>query len=75
MKSPLQILLTVLLRGYQLGNQPHAGTELPFYRPVSNYAIEAIRVHGAGRASLLAGKRPVQMHPWHPGGVDPVPPH
>ncbi|MDD2860527.1 MAG: membrane protein insertion efficiency factor, partial [Acidiphilium sp.] len=34
----------------------------------------ALAVHGAARGSLLAAKRVFRCHPWHPGGIDPVPP-
>ncbi|GGC96301.1 membrane protein insertion efficiency factor YidD [Undibacterium terreum] len=73
MKSPVQSLLTILLRGYQLGISPMLGQNCRFYPTCSNYAIEAIRVHGAARGSLLAGKRLCKCHPWHPGGIDMVP--
>lgn len=39
----------------------------------SAYADEAIRVHGAGRGTLLAVRRLVRCHPWGGHGVDPVP--
>jgi len=74
MKSPLQSLLMVLLRGYQLGISPMLGQNCRFYPTCSNYAIEAIRVHGACKGGLLAGKRLCKCHPWHPGGIDMVPP-
>ncbi|MBW5446804.1 membrane protein insertion efficiency factor YidD [Cohnella sp. CFH 77786] len=40
----------------------------------SQYALEAIEVHGPLRGSYLAVKRICKCHPFHPGGLDPVPP-
>jgi len=40
----------------------------------SNYAIEALQVHGFFRGSSLAMKRVVKCNPWGPVGNDPVPP-
>lgn len=67
-------LLVGLLRGYQILLSPMLGQRCRFYPTCSNYAIEAIRVHGAGRGGLLAARRLCRCHPFHPGGVDPVPP-
>ena len=67
-------LLVLLLRAYQLGLSPYLGQKCRFYPTCSNYAMEAIGLHGAWRGALLAGKRICKCHPWHPGGVDPVPP-
>lgn len=40
----------------------------------SQYAVEAVRVHGAIKGSLLAIWRLCRCHPWGGCGVDPVPP-
>jgi uncharacterized protein len=45
-----------------------------FHPTCSAYAAEAISVHGAGRGSWLALRRLLKCAPWHPGGVDLVPP-
>jgi putative membrane protein insertion efficiency factor len=78
MKSPLQALvqkvLLAVLRAYQLAISPMLGQNCRFYPTCSNYALQAIREHGACKGSLLAGKRLCKCHPWHPGGVDLVPP-
>ncbi|HZM69731.1 MAG TPA: membrane protein insertion efficiency factor YidD [Candidatus Cryosericum sp.] len=39
----------------------------------SVYAQEAIRRHGAGPGSRLAVRRLLRCHPFHRGGIDPVP--
>lgn len=53
-------------------------TRLPprcrFYPSCSEYALEALAEHGAGRGSWLALRRLGRCHPWHDGGLDPVPP-
>ena len=40
----------------------------------SAYALEALEVHGAVRGTWLALRRIGRCHPFHPGGVDHVPP-
>lgn len=67
-------VLKLLVRLYQLT----LGTVLPSacrYQPTcSNYALEALRLHGAGRGSLLALRRLLRCNPFFVGGFDPVPP-
>ena len=67
-------ILLLLLRFYQVAISPMLGQNCRFYPSCSEYATQAIRLHGAARGSLLAGKRLCKCHPWHPGGVDHVPP-
>lgn len=45
------------------------------YRPTcSEYAQDAVRIHGLGKGVVLAARRIGRCHPWHDGGYDPVPP-
>ena len=39
----------------------------------STYAVRAIETHGVPRGLLLAARRILKCHPFHPGGFDPVP--
>jgi putative membrane protein insertion efficiency factor len=70
----MKTVLVWLLRGYQLLLSPLIGQNCRFYPTCSNYAIEALRTHGAARGGLLAVRRICRCHPWNAGGVDPVPP-
>jgi putative membrane protein insertion efficiency factor len=44
-----------------------------YWPTCSNYAVEAIELHGAGRGSFLATRRVLRCHPWGGHGADPVP--
>jgi len=50
------------------------GSGCRFIPSCSEYAREAIEVHGAGRGLLLTGRRICRCHPWGGYGFDPVPP-
>jgi putative membrane protein insertion efficiency factor len=71
----MKTLLLLLVRGYQLGISPFLGQNCRFYPSCSHYALEAIGRHGAMKGGWLATKRLCKCHPWHPGGLDPVPEH
>jgi putative membrane protein insertion efficiency factor len=45
-----------------------------FYPSCSAYAVEALTVHGVLRGTWLTIRRLLRCGPWHPGGLDPVPP-
>jgi len=73
-KSAAAWALTALIRCYRTFISPFLGPRCRFYPSCSAYALEAITVHGAGRGSWLAVRRLSRCHPFHPGGLDPVPP-
>lgn len=70
----MKSLLLLILRGYKLAISPMLGQNCRFYPSCSEYAAEAIREYGAAKGTLMAGKRLCKCHPWHPGGIDLVPP-
>lgn len=44
-----------------------------FYPTCSSYGLEAIQRFGALKGGYLTIKRILKCHPFHPGGLDPVP--
>jgi putative membrane protein insertion efficiency factor len=52
---------------------PLIGGYCRFLPSCSVYAEEALLKHGARRGSLLTLRRLLRCHPFHPGGLDPVP--
>ena len=50
------------------------GGHCRFYPSCSNYCIQAIETHGSLRGVALGLRRFLKCHPFHPGGVDLVPP-
>jgi len=72
-------LLLAILAFYKRWLSPalHAlspGGGCKFLPTCSEYAAEAITVHGPMRGVLMAAWRLVRCHPFTRGGLDPVPP-
>ncbi|HEV8652430.1 MAG TPA: membrane protein insertion efficiency factor YidD [Actinomycetes bacterium] len=67
-------MLLALLHGYQRWISPALGPRCRFYPSCSAYAVRAVELHGAARGSWLALRRLVKCQPFHPGGIDHVPP-
>ena len=70
----LKQALLRLIRGYQIAISPMLGPHCRFHPTCSEYAAEAIQRYGALRGGWLAVRRLTRCHPFHPGGLDPVPP-
>jgi putative membrane protein insertion efficiency factor len=69
----LSRILIALVLLYRWGLSPVMGQNCRFYPSCSQYALDALRHHGAFRACWLTLRRLLRCHPWHPGGYDPVP--
>ena len=62
-----------IIRFYQLCFSALLGNRCRFYPSCSEYAMEALDRYGSLRGSMMAVRRLGCCHPFHPGGVDPVP--
>ena len=66
--------LLALIRFYQRQISPLFPPCCRFTPTCSQYALEAIQVHGAAKGVFLALKRILRCNPLFPGEYDPVPP-
>ena len=67
-------LFIFLIDCYKACLSPFLGNNCRFYPSCSTYAQEAIATHGVLKGFYLALRRLGKCHPWHEGGIDPVPP-
>jgi len=61
-----------LIRAYQLAISPIIPPSCRFTPTCSQYAIDAIEMHGVLCGSYLAIRRILRCHPFNSGGYDPV---
>jgi hypothetical protein len=66
-------ILVGLIRGYQIGISPRFGSVCRYYPSCSHFGLQAVKIHGAGKGSLLAAWRIARCNPWAEGGFDYVP--
>jgi putative membrane protein insertion efficiency factor len=71
--TPGARLALALIRLYQLLLSPFLGGACRFVPSCSEYAREAIHIHGATRGLILALRRLARCHPLGRPGLDPVP--
>lgn len=65
--------LSAGIRAYQVVLSPVFGTQCRFYPTCSQYALDALARHGAGKGLLLTAGRIARCNPLCEGGHDPVP--
>jgi len=66
-------LLITLIQAYRYLLSSLLGNNCRYTPTCSQYALEAIEMHGSAKGLWLALKRVSSCHPWHVGGYDPVP--
>ena len=69
----VKFLVLLMIRMYQSVISPFLGPACRFYPSCSEYAHEAVDKYGVIRGGYLAVRRLFRCHPFHPGGIDPVP--
>ena len=69
----IRALLLLLVRVYRRVVSPALPQACRFYPSCSAYAEGALRRHGAAKGAWLTARRLARCHPFHPGGIDPVP--
>lgn len=72
-KSMIKWVMLGFIRLYGYFLSPLMGYHCRFYPSCSNYARQAIQQHGCWRGLLYTIGRIIRCHPWHEGGLDPVP--
>ncbi len=69
----LSLPLLALIWIYRQFVSPALPPVCRYYPSCSEYAAEAVRVHGPFTGTWLAARRLFHCHPWAPGGPDFVP--
>ncbi|MBN8543860.1 MAG: membrane protein insertion efficiency factor YidD [Alphaproteobacteria bacterium] len=73
MAKLLTLFFKAMIRVYQLAISPFTPPACRYLPTCSQYAAEAIKVHGACAGGWLALKRIARCHPWGGSGIDNVP--
>lgn len=68
-----KLLIILLLKFYKNVLSPVIPSGCRFAPTCSVYAMQAIEKHGIIKGFYLSFRRVCKCHPFHPGGIDPVP--
>ncbi len=71
--TALSFALIIPVKIYQWIISPMLPGSCRYVPTCSEYAIEALRIHGPVKGLLLGTKRIFSCHPWGGHGFDPVP--
>jgi uncharacterized protein len=69
----MRFMLIAVIKFYKTFISPVLGDNCRFYPSCSTYSMEALKLHGVVAGSYLTLRRLLKCHPFHEGGIDPVP--
>ncbi len=70
----LGLLLLIPVYFYKYAISPFTPASCRHVPTCSEYAVQAIKIHGPVKGLFLASRRISKCHPWGTSGYDPVPP-
>ena len=73
MTNLLNKIPILLIQAYRHILSPFLPSSCRFYPSCSSYALESYQRYNFIKATLLTIRRIGKCHPFHPGGLDPVP--
>lgn len=62
------------IKGYQHLISRYTPPSCRFHPSCSQYTLGSVRTHGPVKGAVLGAWRILRCNPFHPGGLDPVPP-
>jgi len=69
----MRFVIIFLIKSYKLLISPVLPPVCGYHPTCSEYAVEAVKEHGALKGACLAAKRLLRCTPFHKAGFDPVP--
>ncbi|MBM3297767.1 MAG: membrane protein insertion efficiency factor YidD [Candidatus Aminicenantes bacterium] len=71
--APMKAAVLFLISAYRLLLSPFLGKNCRYEPTCSLYTREAVEKYGVLKGSWLGIRRLARCHPFHEGGIDPVP--